>query len=232
MVTDNGKGKHQQTASCEAKFVINEKQPPSSSVAAAEAKQPPVSPAPASQPQSAQATLAVVAPGKAPEKAPEKVEAVKKFGTTEFRRDAMRPNRIDNEAKAELDRYADALALQPDVVGVVVGYAGPKENKDNKVRGSASQRAVNAKYYVTHDKGIDPARIEPRTGSGDGHKADLWIVPAGTKFAVEGTTVVDESKVKAAPRLPLHKKARRRHAKKRHTGPAKANRDSSHRVPR
>ena len=49
-----------------------------------------------------------------------------------------------------------------------------------------------------------------RTGTGDGQKAEIWIVPAGASFTGEGTTVVDESLFakkakparKAAPKKP------------------------------
>jgi hypothetical protein len=123
---------------------------------------------------------------------------------------------VDNEAKGELDRYADALAAAPDAKGVVVGYATGRENTPKK--GSrkspdfAAQRAVNTKAYLTTEKGIDAARIEPRTGTGDDQKTELWIVPSGATFTGEGTTVVNESKVKAVSRTaPVkavhHKKA-------------------------
>jgi hypothetical protein len=65
---------------------------------------------------------------------------------------------------------------------------------------------VNSKDYLAKDKGVDAARIEPRTGIGEDQKAELWIVPAGARFAAEGTTVVDESKVKAVPRIALKAK--------------------------
>ena len=79
---------------------------------------------------------------------------------------------MDNEAKGELDRYADALSASPDSKGVVVGFAASGEPSNY-----AAQRAVNTKDYVTKEKGVDSARIEPRTGSGDDKRVDLWIVP-------------------------------------------------------
>jgi len=127
-----------------------------------------------------------------------------KFGAVEFKHDLRRPTRVDNEAKGELDRYADALAAAPDANGVVVGYGTGKE----KGADIAAQRAVNIKDYLNKGKGVDPARIQPRTGGGDEQEAELWIVPAGGRFAAEGTTVVDEGKVKAVPRVAL--KARRK----------------------
>jgi hypothetical protein len=141
------------------------------------------------------------------------------FGAIEFKHDLKRPTRVDNEAKGELDRYADALAAAPDAKGVVVGYATSAE--DTAKKGSkktpefAAERAVNTKDYMTTEKGIDAARIEPRTGTGDDQKTELWIVPAGATFPAEGTKVVDETKVKAIPRIaPPAKKAAHKKAPK------------------
>lgn len=135
----------------------------------------------------------------------------RKYASVAFQRDSRRPTRVDNEAKGELDRYADALAAAPDAKGVVVGYATAKENTApkgrNEVPDFAAQRAVNTKDYITKEKGIDPARIEPRTGDGSGQRVELWIVPAGAVFHEAGTTVVDQAKVKAVPRVALKKRA-------------------------
>jgi outer membrane protein OmpA-like peptidoglycan-associated protein len=133
----------------------------------------------------------VIAPIIAPAAAPE----ANQFGAIEFKNDQKRPTRVDNEAKGELDRYADALANAPDATGVVVGYQLSSEPGNY-----AAQRAVNTKDYLTREKGIDPSRIEVRTGSGDDQRTDLWIVPAGATFSVEGTEQVNEGSVKAIPR--------------------------------
>jgi outer membrane protein OmpA-like peptidoglycan-associated protein len=130
----------------------------------------------------------------------------KSYGTIGFQRDVRRPTRVDNEAKGELDRYADALAAAPDTKGVVVGYATAKEDKAmNGGKSFAAQRAVNTKDYLTKEKGIDPARIEARAGNGD-QKVELWIVPPGAVFPQSDTTAVDEVVVKAVPRVALKKK--------------------------
>ncbi len=135
-----------------------------------------------------------------------------KFGDIEFKHDLKRPTRVDNEAKAELDRYADALLATQDANGVVVGYAASEEETDGKkILNIAGQRSVNTKDYLNTGRGVDPARIEARTGSGDEQKTELWIVPVGTTFAVANTAVVDETKLKAVPRIPL--KARKTHQK-------------------
>jgi hypothetical protein len=86
-----------------------------------------------------------------------------------------------------LDRYADALAADPDATAVVVGYDNAAERVSKKHRKAlppqvAALRAVNTKAYLVEDKGIDSSRIEVRTGTEDAQKAILWIVPAGATF--------------------------------------------------
>ncbi len=96
--------------------------------------------------------------------------------------------RVDNTAKAILDDVALRLQREADARAVIVGFADPKELKPEKL---AAERAANAKEYLTKEKGIDPSRIETRTGSGGGMKADVWIVPAGASFNEPGTEVVN-----------------------------------------
>jgi hypothetical protein len=64
---------------------------------------------------------------------------------------------------------------------------------------------VNSKAYLSGGEakqGIDPTRIETRTGNGGSKTAEYWIVPAGVTFSGEGTETVNESKVKAVPDHP------------------------------
>ncbi len=256
-VADDGKGKHQQTVSCDTGFTVRElpKHPPTLSISAApisvvagdistitangsSADNRPLSydcttrggqlsgngprytletagvPAStivvnctvsddrnltASASVSVQVTARVAPP-------PAAQTVAKKYGTIDFQRDARRPTRVDNEAKGELDRYADALAAAPDAKGVVVGYASAKEAKTAQgSKNFAAQRAVNTKDYVTKEKGIDPARVEARSG-GEGQKVELWIIPAGASFPQADSTVVDEVKVKAVPRVARKRK--------------------------
>jgi len=126
------------------------------------------------------------------------------FGSIGFHHDSKRPARVDNEAKGELDRFADAMAAAPDAKAIVVGYAAPADDTDAAKRTTvAAQRAVNSKDYLTRDKGVDAARIEVRTGTAEAQKVELWLVPSGATFNAEGSTAVDEAKVKAIPRKPL-----------------------------
>ncbi len=84
--------------------------------------------------------------------------------------DKMHPTRLDNVAKAMLDRYADALAANSNGRGFIVGYENAAEHSSNrrpkgKRLDRATQRAMNTKAYLVEEKGIDPRRIELRTGS-------------------------------------------------------------------
>lgn len=256
---DNGKGKHQQMANCQATFSVNEppKHPPVISISAdptsLKSGDPSTITATGSSPDNRPLSYNCTATGgrltgngptytldtagvtdstigvnctvsddrnlTATANASVKVLAApvapvaNDFGAIEFKHDAKRPTRVDNEAKGELDRYADALAAAPDSKGVVVGYATTEEATAKKGSKFAAERAVNTKDYMTKEKGVDASRIEPRTGTGSDQKTELWIVPAGATFAAEGTTVVDETKVKPVSRVAppakkaVHKKA-------------------------
>jgi len=121
-----------------------------------------------------------------------------------------KPWRVDNECKGKLDDVAKNLQQNADNKLVIVGNAEPTEKRPNL----AAERAVNSKAYLTGGEaklGIDPNRIECRTGSAGTKTAEYWIVPAGGTFSGEGTQPVDESVVKAVPDHPravAKKKAR------------------------
>jgi hypothetical protein len=120
-----------------------------------------------------------------------------------------KPWRVDNECKGKLDDVAKNLQQNADNKLVIVGNAEPTEKRPNL----AAERAVNSKAYLTGGEaklGIDPSRIETRTGSAGTKTAEYWIVPAGGTFSGEGTQPVDESVVKPVPdhpRTPAKKKA-------------------------
>jgi len=116
-----------------------------------------------------------------------------------------KPARVDNACKAALDDYALRLQRDADAKGVIVGNKGAQE-RSNKVAGD---RATNVKEYMTKEKGIDPARLEVRTGSADGMTTEQWVVPAGATFNEAGTEPVmakpaparRASKKPAAPKM-------------------------------
>jgi outer membrane protein OmpA-like peptidoglycan-associated protein len=141
-----------------------------------------------------------------------------------------KPWRVDNTAKASLDDVALRLQREADAKAVVVGYSdanevtAPKGRKAKAAAGGtdpatllAEQRAVNTKAYLTEEKGIDPSRIEVRTGTAGGSRAEIYLVPAGATFNVEGTQTFNESSVKPMtdrrPAAPA-KKGGKRAAKK------------------
>jgi len=112
-----------------------------------------------------------------------------------------KPWRVDNECKGKLDDVAKNLQQNADNKLVIVGNAEPTEKRKNL----AAERAVNSKAYITGGEaklGIDPSRIECRTGSAGTMTAEYWIVPAGGTFSEAGTQPVDESVVKAVPDHP------------------------------
>ena len=112
-----------------------------------------------------------------------------------------KPWRVDNECKAILDDVAKNLQQNANNKLVVVGNQETAEKRKNL----AGERAVNSKAYLTggeSKQGIDPSRVETRTGNLGTKSAQFWIVPAGANFPGEDTQVVNESKVKAVPDHP------------------------------
>jgi hypothetical protein len=118
----------------------------------------------------------------------------------------VKPWRVDNTCKAELDDVASKLQQDPDAKLVVVGNAGDDEIKHSKHKNLAAERAVDVKYYLTQGEAqqhIDASRIECRTGSAGSTTSEQWIVPAGATFPNESSTQpVDETKVKPIPDHP------------------------------
>jgi hypothetical protein len=108
-----------------------------------------------------------------------------------FERDRKRPVRVDNEAKGCLDEVALTLNRESSAKLVVVGKHSPDEKSD-----AAAQRALNVVQYLTEEKGIDPSRIELRTGGEKDRSLDNILVPPGASFAPGDTTTFDSSSVK------------------------------------
>jgi hypothetical protein len=112
-----------------------------------------------------------------------------------------KPWRVDNTCKAILDDVALRLQRESDTKLVIVGNSDPSEKRKNL----AGERAVNSKAYLSGGEakqGIDPSRIETRTGSAGTKTAEYWVVPNGATFTGDGTMTVDEMKVKAVPDHP------------------------------
>jgi hypothetical protein len=60
---------------------------------------------------------------------------------------------------------------------VVLGLTEAGENKT-----IAQKRAANAAEYLTKEKGIDEKRLQLQDGGEYGNKAELWMVPPGSKL--------------------------------------------------
>ncbi len=120
------------------------------------------------------------------------------------------PARVDNEAKAILDDVALRLQRETDAKAVVIGNYEAGEKNGQQI---AEERAVNTKAYLTQEKGIDPSRIEVRTGSGGNRTAEIYLVPAGASSNIQGTQAFDASKVRptknAYPHAPAPKAGKR-----------------------
>jgi hypothetical protein len=154
-----------------------------------------------------QTTVTVEAPPPPPPPPPQ----AQKINQIEFP-NKVKPWRVDNTAKAILDDVALRLQREPDSKLVIVGSKDP----DEKRKDLDAERAVDSKFYLTNDKGIDPNRIECRSGGTAGKVAEFWIVPAGATYP-GSEPVVDESKIKPIPDHPAPKPARRRAATKKPT---------------
>jgi hypothetical protein len=123
-----------------------------------------------------------------------------------FGRDKRRPNRVDNEAKACLDDVALNLQRSADAKAVLVGNSAANERHAEH---AAAERAVNTKAYLVSEKGIDPSRIDVRTGTAGTDSVQNYLVPSGATFDndVPGTTAVDTSTVKASRNAYGHARA-------------------------
>jgi outer membrane protein OmpA-like peptidoglycan-associated protein len=122
--------------------------------------------------------------------------------------DQKRPWRVDNTAKAILDDVATRLKSDPNAKVVIVGYADGEKapmvgtGKKRHQMDLAAQRAVNAKAYLVQQQGVDPSRVDVKTGTGQSGAANIIWVPQGADMTnaqtcadLQSTTAVDESTV-------------------------------------
>jgi hypothetical protein len=107
-----------------------------------------------------------------------------------FARDTRRPVRVDNEAKGCLDDIALTLKQQTDAHLIMVGNTDTTEKPD-----AAAERALNARQYLVQEKGIDPSRIELRTGAPTGKTVTDTLVPPGAVFKNDDTHTFDEKTI-------------------------------------
>ena len=166
---------------------------------------------------SAQASVNVIAPPPPPPPPPPPAPMASSLCPVSFERDAKRPTRVDNEAKACLDDVALSLQRTTDAKLALVGNEDAKEQKvdaklaklkHNKKPTAAASRAVNTKDYLVTEKGIDSSRILVYTGTDDGKTVTTTLIPTGASNPAASDTTVDEGAVKAVPRTPPVKKAK------------------------
>jgi hypothetical protein len=136
---------------------------------------------------SATTSIAVVAPPAPP---PPPAPTALKLCSIAFERDRKRPVRVDNEAKGCLDDIALELNRNTGAVLVVVGKHDPTEKPD-----AAAERTLNEKQYLVVEKGIEPSRIELRTGETAGRTVDNVLVPPGATWDPSGTESFDPAQV-------------------------------------
>ena len=138
---------------------------------------------------------------------PATVQQVQEVAECKFVNPA-KPARVDNECKAVLDDLALRIQREPNGKFVIVGYTDEQESVTATQLGA--QRAVNVKYYLVEGEGrqgVDPSRLEARTGVIKDKSAKVYLVPPGAQFQ-EASTPVDESKIKPQSRTapaPSHK---------------------------
>jgi hypothetical protein len=108
-----------------------------------------------------------------------------------FERDRKRPVRVDNEAKGCLDEIALTLNRESSAKLIIVGKHSADETPD-----AAAQRDLNVAQYLTQEKGIDPSRIELRTGGELTRSLDSILVPPGATFTPGDTNTFDTNSVK------------------------------------
>ena len=131
-----------------------------------------------------------------------------------FDRDHKRPNRVDNESKACLDDIA--LTLQRDSAStlVVVGNHTAEEKPT-----AGAERGLNVRQYLVDEKGIDPSRIEVRSGEAGTRTVENSLIPAGAAFTgtattVDSTTIHRAGQAYGKPRpanAPVHHPRKKKH---------------------
>jgi hypothetical protein len=144
-----------------------------------------------------------------------------------FERDAKRPTRVDNEAKACLDDIALNLTRLVDAKLALVGNEDAKEQKadakqqkldaklkHNKKPTAAAARVVNTKEYLVTDKGIDASRILVYIGTDDGKTVISTLIPSGATNPAASDAAVNETAVKAVSRTPVKNQHRKTNRKK------------------
>ncbi|MGE5325147.1 MAG: OmpA family protein [Actinomycetota bacterium] len=117
-----------------------------------------------------------------------------KLTTLEFK-----PNSayVNNRSKAILDDVA--LKMQQDPTSTIVLSGNTEDPEPSRL---ATQRADNAKTYLTKSKGIDGQRIKTQAGAGMGRTVDITAVPAGATIPPATPAGQEPPKDQTQPQQP------------------------------
>jgi hypothetical protein len=150
---------------------------------------------------SATTSVNVISPPPPPPPPPTPAPLASSLCSGSFERDATRPTRVNNEAKACLDDIALNLQRSTDAKLALVGNEDAKEraaeDKGGKLKphtlkpSDAAERAVNTKQYLVNEKGIDPSRILLYIGADDAKTVTTTLIPVGAVNPVVSDTPVD-----------------------------------------
>jgi hypothetical protein len=140
--------------------------------------------------QKATATASIVVATPTPPPTPV-IPTMQRLCTITFDRDTKRPDRVDNESKACLDDVALSLNREAADRLLLVGAHVAGENGSD-----AAIRAMNAAQYLTHEKGIDPARLDLRIGPDNSRSVTLMLVPPGASEDANTATSFDSGSIK------------------------------------
>jgi opacity protein-like surface antigen len=150
---------------------------------------------------SATTSVNVIAPPPPAPPPPPPAPMASSLCSVSFERDATRPTRVDNEAKACLDDIALNLQRSTDAKLALVGNEDAKEQaaeaRQAKLKPHASkpsdsvERAVNTKQYLVNEKGIDASRILLYTGTDDAKTVTTTLIPTGAVNPAASNIPVD-----------------------------------------
>ena len=133
---------------------------------------------------SAAAVITITAPPPPP------VPQTRDLCSVAFDRDRRRPVRVDNEAKGCLDDVALTLNRDSSARLVLVGGHTADERPE-----AAAERTLNVEQYLTREKGVDPGRIELRTGDSGLRIVRSTLIPQGAIFDVGTTATFDSGSI-------------------------------------
>ncbi len=141
--------------------------------------------------QTASATTSIVVAAPPPPPPAVVTPTMQSLCSITFDRDKKRPDRVDNEAKGCLDDVALTLNRETaDKLLIIGSHADSETNRDSAIR------TMNVADYLTHEKGIDPARLDLRIGPDNNRSVAMMLVPPGAAPAPAAAASFDTSSIK------------------------------------